>query len=197
MPAFTPRGYPYSLPADPANVPQAIEDLAEAIDPDVQARADSVGPRAVFRLSSTTIVSFSSTNPFTITQSMPFDVLDAQVGSPIATPNGPTTRITPLLPGFWWFQGSITFPLNSSAPRDVYGVTLRQNGNVTLSRGASHISIPLPEGAKNLTCTAGTYFNGTTDYIEVLGTSGVTTPTPGSPLNVRRRYLLGVRMTET
>lgn len=197
MPAFTPRGYPYSLPGDPADVPGAIQDLAEAIDPDVQARADSIGPRAVFRLSSTTIAIFPLPVPGTLTYPMPFDVIDTQVGAPLAPFNGATARITPRLPGFWWFQGSITFPFAGSANRDLFGVTLRQNGNVTLGRQSSHISIPAADGSKNLTCTAGTYFNGTTDYIEVLGSSRVTLPAVGSSMNVRRRYLLGVRMTET
>jgi hypothetical protein len=197
MPATTPRGYPYSLPADPADVPQAIEDLAEAIDPDVQARADSVSPREVFRLSSTTIVSFSSTFLFTSNQVMPFDVVDANVGGGIAAFSTPTTRIVPRLPGFWWFQGSITFPRASASNRDLYGVTLRQNGTVTLGRAATHIRPPAGDGSNNITCTAGTYFNGTTDYLELLGSSRNIAFTTGSPMNVRRRYLLAMRMTTT
>lgn len=197
MPATTPRGYPYSLPGDPADVPQAIQDLAEAIDPDVQARADSVGPREVFRLSSTTIVPFSSTNPFTVTNPMPFDVVDANVGGAIAAFSTPTTRIVPRLPGFWWFQGSITFPRASAANRDLYGVTVRQNSSVTLARSGTHIRPPAADGSNNLTCTGGTYFNGTTDYVEVLGSSRVILAAVGSPMNIRRRYLLGMRMTTT
>lgn len=197
MPALTPRGYPYSLPADPTDIPEAIQDLAEAIDLDVEARADSVGPREVFRLSSTTVVPFSSTNIFTSNQVMPFDVIDTNVGGGIATFSGPTTRITPRLPGFWWFQGSITFPRSSAANRDLYGVTLRQNGSITLARAASHIRPPASDGSNNITCTAGTYFNGTTDYIELLGSSRVVAFATGSPMNVRRRYLLGMRMTTT
>lgn len=196
MPAFTPRGYPYSLPADPADVPEAIQDLAEAIDPDVQARADSVGSRAVFRLSSTTIVQFPSIFSTTMNIPLPFDIIDAQVGSPLAQFNGPTYRITPRLPGFWWLQGSITYP-RAGASKDLYGVTLRQNGNVTLGRQSSHISIPTTDGSKNLTCTAGAFFNGTTDYVEIVGSVRNDVPAPVSPMNVRRRYLLGVRMTET
>jgi hypothetical protein len=196
MPAFTPRGYPYSIPTDPAKVAGAIQALAEAIDPDVQARADSVGPRATFRMSSTTIITFPSTIPLTLDLNMPFDVLDASVGDAVAVPNGPTARITPRLPGFWWFQGSITFPLGGAANRDLYGVSLRKNGTTVLGRGSSHISIPATDGSKNITCTAGAFFNGTTDYLELIGSSRVTLAAVGSGMNVRRRYLLATRMTE-
>lgn len=195
MPAFTPRGYPYSVPTDPADVPQAIQDLAEAIDPDAEAQADSIGPREVFRLSSTTVVSFASWVTFTISPPMPFDVMDANVGDALPTINGPTTRITPRLPGFWWFQGSITYPRASGATRDLFGVTLRQNGSFTMGRNATHLRPPASDGGNNVACSAGAFFNGTTDYLELLGHSRAISSVFGSPMNVRNRYLLGMRMT--
>ena len=43
MPGSTvPLGFPYPLPADPANGPQAIQDLAEAVDLVAQSTLDSV-----------------------------------------------------------------------------------------------------------------------------------------------------------
>lgn len=197
MPSFTPRGYPYSDPTDPADVPQAIEDLAEAIDPDVQARADSISPREMFHLTSTTVVAFPSGAPFTVSAAMPFDVVDANVGGSIAPFSTPTERIVPLLPGFWWFQGSVTFPRASAANRDLYGVALRQNSSVTLGRSASHIRPPAADGSNNIACASGAYFNGTTDYVELLAFTRVTAIVVGSPMNIRRRYLVGMRMTTT
>lgn len=195
MPAFTLRGYPYSLPADPADVPQAIQDLAEAIDPDVQARADSVGPREVFRLTGTAPISFSSTFPFSSTRVMTFENVEANVGNGLVPFSTPTERIVPTLPGFWWFEGGITFPRASGANRDLYGVTLRQNGSVTLARNATHIRPPASDGSNNLSCAAGTYFNGTTDYIELIASSQVIAVATGSPMTIRSRQLLGMRMT--
>lgn len=197
MPAFTPRGYPYSMPSDPADVPQAIQDLAEAIDPDVQARADAIHARPAFRLSSTSPVIFSTRVAGLYSRQLPFENQDALVMGAIAPIQGTTGRIVPLLPGFWWFHASWSFPRTGASLMNFLGISL-QTGTQVLARNSTHIPPPVSDGANNMAVSAGTYFNGTTDYIELIGTTNTITPAPSNPmLTVRNRYLFGMRMRES
>ena len=197
MPAFTPRGYPYSVPTDPADVPGAIQDLAEAIDPDIQARADAIHARPAFRLSSTSPVVFPTWIAFTNNQRLPFENQDALVEGAIAPIQGSTGRIVPLLPGFWWFHASWSFPRTGATLMNFLGISLQTSTQV-LARNSTHIAPPLSDGANNMTVSAGTFFNGTTDYIEVIGSANVTTPGAGNPaMTIRNRYLFGMRMRES
>lgn len=198
MPATTPRGYPYSIPTDPADVPTAIEDLAEAIDVDVQARADSIHARPAFRIMGTEPVTYFPQLPFAQNYRQPFNLQEAIVGGAIAQSSGSVQQIIPQLPGFWWFHGTIIIPRAGSAGiMQTVGITL-QTGAGVLARNSSHIMPPESDGTNAISVSTGAFFNGTTDYIEMLGTARVITSTTGVPqMVVRRRYLVGMRMTES
>lgn len=198
MPATTPRGYPYSIPSDPADVPTAIQNLAEAIDVDVQAREESIHPRPAFRLTGTESVTYASGGPVSKSFAQPFNTQDAMVGAAIDPVTGSVTRIIPRLPGFWWIHGSITWPRAGSAGLiRTFGITL-QTGAGILARNCSHIMPPAGDGSNNISVVTGQYFNGTTDYIEMIGTAIYTASVPGGQsMVIRRRYLTAMRMTES
>jgi len=196
LPATTTRGYPYSLPADPADIPGALEAFASAVDTDVQARADSVHARPMFRLSSTSNVVYYPYIVFTQARVLPFETQDAMVGDAIAPVSGSLSRVTPLLPGYWFFHASMSYPRSGATSMDLIGVSI-QTASATLARNSTHVAPPQSDGANNIAVSAGTYMNGTTDYIQVVGTAHSASSVVGVPsLIVRRRYLLGIRMTD-
>lgn len=197
MPATTSRGYPYSLPADPTDIPAAIEALAEAVDADVQARADSIRPRPAFRLGSTSAVTFPTWTSFTVSKRLPFETQDALVGGAIAPVNGAVDRVVPLLPGFWWLQAYMVIPRAGGSLMDMIGITL-QTGATVLARNSTHVPPPPSDGTNLLSVSVGAYFNGSTDYVEMMGTAHAATPAVGQPqMTIRNRYLFGMRMTES
>lgn len=197
MPANTSRGYPYSIPSDPADVPAATEALARAVDLDVQARDASIHQRAAFRYSSITPVSFYPGIPFVQNRALPFDYEDLNVGGAVVPFGSQIVQITPQLPGFWWFQASMTFPRSGATFMDTIGITLQTETSV-LARNSTHVAPPVSDAGNNISVSAGTYMNGTTDFVQLLGMAHAITPAPGNPLmTVRRRYILGYRMTES
>lgn len=198
MPATTPRGYPYSIPGDPADVPTAIQDLAEAIDADVQAREDSIHPRPAFQLTGTESVTYASGGPLTKNFAQPFNTQGALVGAAIDPVTGSLTRIIPQLPGFWWFSGTLTLPRAGSAGQiQTFDMTLQTAAGV-LGRNGTHLMPPASDGSNDITVNTGGFFNGTTDYIEMIGGATYITSVPsGQSLVIRRRYLFGMRMTES
>jgi hypothetical protein len=195
MPAFTPRGYPYSLPADPVDIPQDIEDLATAIDLDVEAVANTITARPMFRLTGTTPISFPLNIAAIEDLSMFFDRVDANVGGALTPLSGPTRRIIPALPGFWWVQCTITIPRAGSTNLDAIGASL-QTPTETLVRHNTHIPPPASDGSNNLVVTSGVFMNGTTDYFELIASINRTVLTLGS-FTIDRRYMLAFRMTES
>lgn len=157
MVAFTPnRNYPYSQATDPADIPQAIEDLANAIDLDVQARYDSVLPRRSARVRnlSTTRQFFPATTQTELT----FDFIDYD-NAAIVDLGAEPTRLTPTSAGLWAFWGALEVP-NSFA--NGYELMIRKNGG-ELTRYTPHDSDPIGETVMRTISSVGTA-NGTTDY---------------------------------
>lgn len=195
MPAPTPRGYPYSIPTDPADVPQAIQDLAEAIDVDVQAVTNTISARPAFRVSGGPTVSIPTAVVAPLAAVLSFDSTDMVVGGAIDPLPGATSYITPQLPGFWWFQGTLLIPRTGVTSMDRVGMTL-ETATETLVRTTTHVPPPVADATNALVCNVGAYFNGTTDYIRMF----VETNVPAFVLGraeFRSRYLLGFRMTES
>jgi hypothetical protein len=193
----TSRGYPYSIPSDPADVSAAIEDLATAVDADVQARADSIHPRPAFRLGATEPISFPAWTTVTTTQRLTFQTQDELVGGAIDPVTGSVGRIVPRLPGFWWIQASMVIPRSGAVSMDQIGLTI-QTGTTVLARTSTHLPPSPSDGVSNISTQAGTYFNGTTDFVEVMGTTHVATPSVLTPtMIVRNRYIYAMRMTES
>lgn len=194
MPATTPRGYPYSLPADQTDVPGAIQDLAEAIDVDAQAVADTVGPREAFRVSGLTTLSLTTAMPFTVGRTLTFENVDFNVGDAMP-PMGPLTDIVPQLPGFYWIEASLTLPRERSTLLDLMNLRL-QTATETLVSTAVHYAAASSDGGQNIQVQTGAYFNGTTDYVRAMLTIHATTPVVGN-FRFRGRYLSMMRMTES
>lgn len=194
MPANSPRGYPYSIPADPADVPAAIQALAESLDTDIQNVADTVVPRPSFRISSTTPQSIGTSTPLVLGRFLTFDVVDFDVGGAMP-PMGPLTDIVPQLPGFYWVEASITLPRERGTVLDLMNLRL-QNATETLVSSAVHYPAPASDGGQNLQVQTGAYFNGTTDYVRAVLTTHAGTPTIGR-YSFRGRYLSMTRMTES
>lgn len=197
MPATTPRGYPYAIPTDPADIPAALQAFAEAVDVDVQARADSIHPRPTFRLSSTSVVAFPTWISFFQNRTLPFENQDVLVEGAIEPVSGSLDRVTPLLPGYWWFHGAMVVPRSGATFMDMIGLTL-QTGSQTLARNSTHLPPPVSDGTNLLHVSGGAFMNGTTDYVQLVGAAHVATPASGNPqMSIRSRYLFGTRMTES
>lgn len=194
MPGTTPRGYPYSLPADPANVPGAIQDLAEVIDQDAQDVAGLVRPRDGFHLSGLDQVRVSTANLFTTSRPWPFSIINFDVGN-TAPALGPITQVVPRKPGFYWIEASITVPREGSTAFDLIAVSL-QTATETLVKSAIHVPPPASDGLNNIEVQTGAFFNGTTDYVELMCTTHVGTFALGS-MRLRAGYLSMTRMTES
>lgn len=157
MVAFTPnRNYPYSQTTDPADVAGAIEDLARAIDLDVQARYDSVLPRRTARVRhlSTSRQFF----PASTQTECDYDFVDVDNAGIVDLGSEPT-RLTPTAGGLWCFWGAIEVP-NSFA--NGYELMIRKNGG-ELTRYTPHDSDPIGETVMR-TISSVAPANGTTDY---------------------------------
>lgn len=194
MPATTPRGYPYSIPGDPAKVPRALQSLAEAIDTDVQNVAATVAPRPAFRVSSVSTQSISTWTTFTLSRFLPFDTVDFSVGGALGA-LGTTTDIVPQLPGFYWVEASITLPREGGTVLDLMNLRL-QNATETLTSSSVHLPAASADGGQNLQVQTGAYFNGTTDYVRAVLTTHASSSSPGR-YSFRGRYLTMTRMTES
>jgi len=194
MPAFTVnRNYPYSIPTDPADVAQALEDLARAVDADVENIADTIGARPLARVRGTTPQSFGSTIE---TIPLTFALTDLNVGGAIAPLGGTPTTITPLLPGFWWAVGTLAYPTAGASSLNNIGLRLQKSGSNALgSRQNTHVQPPTSDGVRNFCVSMGSFMNGTTDTFALQGfinrASGTATYT------VYDRALTIFRMTES
>ena len=157
MVAFTPnRGYPYSQPTDPNDIPGAIQDLAEAIDLDMQALDNTIIRRPFAKVSSrsTTRQVFPADQATECT----FDFVDADTAAISNLTNFPT-RLTPTSPGLWLLWGAIETPDSQSRTRDLF---LRVNG-ADLTRQNFHVNDPTG-GQMTMSITGMWVMNGTTDY---------------------------------
>lgn len=160
MVAFTPnRNYPYSQAGDPADVAGDIERLAEAIDPDVQARYDSVLPRRLARVRSLNAV--RQFFPASVSTDCTFDFIDVDNAGIVDLGAFPT-RLTPTSPGLWAIWAAIEVP---NAFANVYEFMIRKNG-VELTRSAPHDVDPGNQTVMR-SVTGMTTANGTTDYFTV------------------------------
>ncbi|MEU7010355.1 hypothetical protein [Streptomyces sp. NPDC046332] len=106
MPLPTPnRGYPYSVPGDPADVPAAIQALAEAVDADAATLQSLVGPRPMARLrGSTQVVNQANIIP----SDLPLETVDFNIGGAV----GPIVngRAEILLDGLWFMFATLVYP---------------------------------------------------------------------------------------
>lgn len=115
MPANTAnRGYPYSLPTDPADVPGALQALAEAIDDDVCALTESVTGRPSSRFRGTGVFeSFTTSLGSTVgTRRLPFDTTDFNdVPATVLSQEVGFRLIQPDVPGFYAVVATLDVPV--------------------------------------------------------------------------------------
>lgn len=157
MVAYTPnRTYPYSTATDPADVPAAIQALAEAVDDDMVALYSEVTQRPAAMVSK---ASGNAQNfPDNVLTECEFDFVDIDTAA-ISDLTVQPTRLTPTSAGFWIVSGAVEMPQAAF----VFDVYLRQNGN-DLVRYSQPATDPGSSAGAMMTLSHGCYMNGTTDY---------------------------------
>lgn len=135
MPGFTAnRSYPYSVPADPADVPQAIQDLAEAIDVDLTqiTAGPNQRPMAVLRgTQNRTVPPGSLSVPFV------WDAVDYNNGAvDPATLGGDTIQLTDN--GLWLVVATVVCPPSVGAGLLSYGLSIQGVGGAQAAETLVH-----------------------------------------------------------
>lgn len=157
MPGFTVnRNYPYSLPTDPADVAQAIEDLARAIDTDVQALSDLIISRPFARVSAKSTI--KQVFPSEQITELSFDFLDHDNAN-ISDLSTQPTRLTPTSAGLWMVWASIEVPSYASRSHDFI---VRVNGT-DIGRSTQHLNNPTG-GSQMMTLASMSFMDGVDDY---------------------------------
>jgi hypothetical protein len=188
MPANTVnRLYPYSVPGDPADVPGALQALAEAIDDDVCALTAAVAGRPVSRFRGTGVYNSPSTARANVNapatpyeDRLPFNVTDFNLANVTMTsPDVGQRLIFPEDPGFYFALTTLYVP-----PMTVSGATVSymalqiRRGDFTNPTslataprlGGASTNVPTDANDRNvrvLSLGIGVYMNGTTDAFSV------------------------------
>lgn len=135
MPAFTPnRGYPYPLPTDPADVPQALQDLAEAVDDDVEARDVVIRSRPFVKVrgSNTTPVPVSGGQVY-----LPFEIEDFDTDD-MADLSVNRTSITIQTAGFYWAHARVRIYLTGTPPTNPFVIMSINVNDTPITVGRYH-----------------------------------------------------------
>jgi hypothetical protein len=153
MPGFTPNfTFPYPLPADPADVPTALKDLAESIDFNLGQLENLLKPRTMAQFRGTVPNTLSGT---AIAGSLTWQLTDFNTVGSAFVPNGAVTAVQPIVDastnaitvnhdGFWWIFGSAQAQSQVVAANiDELGVEILHNGNATPahSRSGTHNTV--------------------------------------------------------
>lgn len=186
MVAFTPnRSYPYSTAGDPADVPAAMQSLAEAIDADVCAVMDSIEGREVARFRGTGTYSSPAASvtmdapPFPAFYRLPFDTVDFDtVGVAVQSQDPQNRLMKPTVAGFYFAIATVAVPVLtvSGATVSFLEVAIHRGNATTPATGTSRQSgvshnVPVEvAGDRNVrifSTSSGGFFNGTTDAFAV------------------------------
>lgn len=161
MPGTTPnRGYPYPVNGDsPFDMPQAMQDLAEAFDVDMQNLSDSILRRPACKVSNRLADPQTFHGDVIAECSFNFVELDSDSISDLV--NFPT-RLTPTSAGLWMAVGQIVLGTQQSGARDLY---VAANG-VALDRQNFH-SGGLT-GSTQITVGSMSFMDGVDDYFTLL-----------------------------
>lgn len=206
MPAFTAnRGYPYSVPTDPADVPAALQALAEAIDDDVCALTASVTGRPSSRFRGTgTFASLTTSLGSTVgTRRLPFDTIDFNdVPCTMQSMEVGFRLIKPDVPGFYAVVGTVDVPvLTLAATIAQMRVEVRRcstaapgaDGTV-LGGSTFHFAVDAADrNVRRFSVGTGSFMNGTTDAFSVEFFADTTPDVPEYIIN--ERTLTVLRMT--
>ena len=135
MVAFTPnRGYPYSTPSDPADIPAAIEALARAVDTDVENLDNAVVQRPIGKASSHTTT--PQEFPATATTPLIYDFVDIDTANLVNLISAPD-RMTVTSTGLWAVWGSFVLPNYTFSSKNLF---VHQNG-VQVERNSLYFEI--------------------------------------------------------
>lgn len=188
MPANTAnRLYPYSIPTDPADVPAALQALAEAIDDDVCDLTNRVVGRPVARFRGTGTYNSPSTaranvnapgTPFE--DRIPFNVTDFNTANIIMmSPDVGQRMLFPDDPGFYFILATVNVPplTVSGATVSYMGLQIRRGdftnptSLATAPRlGGTSTNVPTDANDRNVRVMSlglGAFMNGTTDAFSV------------------------------
>lgn len=204
MPAFTPnRNYPYSVPGDPADVPAAMQSLAEAIDTDVSALQQNVPIRPAFSIRGTNAIRAVTSPPLNTFESLTFDTelfntgLDYTISTTSVVNEGVVCVVRPQLPGFFWLLASVAIPRPTDGTNRIeVKVGIRRENNAILVEESSHLQPSASDGIRTGAVAVGAELNGSTEGLQVAFSSrtaagGLDTYT------VLERTLTVIRMSPT
>lgn len=196
MVAFTPnRGYPYSQPADPVDIPGDLQRLAEAVDTDVAALTANIPLRPAIRFRGTDAIAAVTFTPLNPGEELPFDFVSFDTGLPYAI-SGDHITIRPQLPGYYYAVATISIPRpTTGTSRNGLTVRIKKN-TITFTQNTNHLQPSASDGIRTGSARAGIHMNGTTDALVVEFAS--TLPTPAlDQYTVTERTLTLVRMSPT
>ena len=140
------RAYPYPVPTDPTDVAGDIQDLAEAIDADLQALPASVGPRPMARVRGVTPVTMEGATADSAT--LPLELVDFNIGGAIAPLTGSNVRI--LLPGMWLVVATFIYSIPNGPNVASIGVDIVDATNTEVGRANTHLFPAVPELQRNM-----------------------------------------------
>jgi hypothetical protein len=192
MPASTVnRNYPYSIPGDPADVAQALEDLAKAVNDDVENLESTVGLRPMARVRGTTPLTIVNANTVL---TLPFELIDFNYNGAIAPLEGDGTIIRPQLPGVWLCLATMNFPQPGASTVDL--ISLIVNLNFIIGEAATHRHPTMAQGTMKLDATGfGFAVDGINDQAFIQAEIGRSSGT--APQTIRDRSLTLFRMTQS
>ncbi|RYJ26490.1 hypothetical protein CU044_3783 [Streptomyces sp. L-9-10] len=206
MPATTPRGYPYPVPTDPADVPQAMQDLASAVDTDVQTVYNGISARPSVKAVGQTVAKYTNVVSGSL-RGLPFEYFDFNVGGAVAgngfsqqnsfkvIVQGGFYRVIPQKPGFWMAFGAASFPKPAGGVAAIHtAIVLLLNDSTIVSRSGINGNTLAADGTAQLVTSGGALCNGTTDFFNLAWTPTHTSTIPS--ITVNNRNLTLIRMTQ-
>jgi len=153
MPGFTPNfSFPYPLPADPADVPTALKDLAESIELNLSQTDDLSKPRGMAQFLGNVPNTLAGT---AIAGSLTWQITNFNTVVSQFVPNGAFPAVQPITDastnaltvnhdGFWFVFGTAQAQSQVVAANiDELGVEILRNGNATPanSRSGTHNTV--------------------------------------------------------
>lgn len=178
MPANTVnRLYPYSVPGDPADVPAALQSLAEAIDDDVCALINGVTGRPVAQFRGTgQYHSFTTSLGAGFPPQLPFDVEEFDTANVTLQSQELGNRLVfPEDPGFYFALAMVQVPTSTHAvPMDMLvsitkgDITSPATPRTRLAVCSHNINVsPDDRDMRLFTLSTQVFMNGTTDGFSV------------------------------
>lgn len=163
------RNYPWPDPTDPADVPGALEDLALAIETDVQSQYDRIATRSVAKAWRVSAPTFITNWQFGFGFFLALDDgFQINTNSAVELSG---TRLYPREAGFWLFSASISWPTVETVSPYPQGrhSEVWANGTTMLGRDSFNDNIPVTDVSAETFAVGGRFMNGTTDYVQVVG----------------------------